>query len=71
MIEVMFDAQAFQLSGGINSQKTMIALCTHAPCWGLGQGGIGLEGFMKRLHFPSFLIDRFDGFAITNKDESR
>ena len=36
MIEVMFDAQAFQLSGGINSHKTMIALCTHAPCWGLG-----------------------------------
>ena len=22
---------------------------------------------MKRLHFPSFLIDRFDGFAITSK----
>ena len=67
MIETMFDAQAFELSGGINSHKTMIGLCTHTPCWGLGEGGIGLKRFMKRLHFPSFLIDRFDGFAITCK----
>ena len=67
MIEAMFDAQAFQSSGGVNGHKTMIALCAHPPRGRLSQGSIGLERFMKRLHFPPFLIDRFDGFAITMK----
>ena len=42
----------------------MIALGTDPFGGRLGQGGVGLERFMKKFDFPSFLIDRLNGVSV-------
>ena len=67
MIESVFDPQSFQAPGGIQGHKTVITLGTNPSRRRLGQGSMGLERFMKDLHVPPFLVDCFEGGAITGQ----
>ena len=71
MIEAMFDAQAFQSSGGVNGHKTMIALCAHPPRGRLSQGSIGLERFMKTSPLSTVSDRSFRWFRHHNEDHCK
>ena len=48
-------AQAFEFEGGDNGHEDGVALGSHGSRGGLGRAGIGLQGFVKDLHWPPFL----------------
>ena len=43
----------------------MVALSSDCLPRRLGKCGVALERLVKRLHFPLFLVDRFDGLVFT------
>ena len=57
-IELVGNAQAFELEGGVNGHKDMTALGSHRSRGGLGQAGVGLQGFVKHLHLLPFFVGR-------------
>ena len=42
----------------------MVALGADPFSGRFGQGGVGLERFMKKFDFPSILIDRLNGVSV-------
>ena len=61
-IELVGDAQTPELEGGVNGPEDMTALGSHRSRGGLGQAGIGLQGFVKHLHLPPFFVGR--GYSV-------
>ena len=57
-VELVGDAQAFKLERGVNGHEDMIALSAQRSCGGLGQAGVGLQGFVKHLRLPAFFVAR-------------
>ena len=53
-IEFVCDAQALKLESGVNRHKDVIALSSYRSRGGLGQAGVGLQGFVKYLHLSAF-----------------
>lgn len=45
----------------------MIALGSQRSRGGLGQVGIGLQGFVKYLHLPPFFVGRGDGVIVASQ----
>ena len=60
MVELVFNRQALQPECGVDRQEDMVALGPDPLGRGLGQGRIGLEGFVEDFHFPPFLVDCFN-----------
>ena len=65
MIHPVCYANPFQATGRVDSHETVVALSSDCLRRRLGQRGVALERLVKRLHFPPFLVDRFDGLAFT------
>ena len=51
-IELVFQAQAFELEDAIDSHENVVALESHGSDGRLGQVSIGLQRFVKHLHLP-------------------
>ena len=56
--ELVCDAQALKLECGVNRHEDVVALGSHGSRGGLGQVGIGLQGFLKYFHLPSSFVAR-------------
>ena len=57
MIFLGLHFQRLQLEMRIDGGKEMVVLAPHGFGRRLGQGGIGLNGFMELFYFPPFLVD--------------
>ena len=45
----------------------MVALSAQRASGGLGQVGIGLQGFVKHLHLPPFFVARSDSVVVASQ----
>ena len=54
-IELVGNAQAFKLERGVNRHEDVTALDSHGSRGGLGQAGIGLQGFVNTSICHRFL----------------
>jgi len=66
-IELVHDAQGFKLERGVDGHEDVIALGSQRSRGGLGQVGIGLQGFVKHLHLPPFFVGRGDGVIVASQ----
>ena len=66
-IELVRNAQAFKLEGGVNGHENMAALGPQRSRGGLGQTRIGLQGFVKHLHLPPFFVGRGDAVIVASQ----
>jgi len=63
--------QAFEFEGGDNGHEDGVALGSHGSRGGLGQAGIGLQGFVKDLHLPPFLVGCGDFILVARQVTAR
>ena len=70
-VELVGNAQAFKLECGVNRHKDRVALGSHRSRGGLGQAGIGLQGFVKHLHLPPFFVGRGDSVIVARQVADR
>ena len=70
-VELVGNAQAFKLECGVNRHKDRVALGSHRSRGGLGQAGIGLQGFVKHLHLPPSFVGRGDSVIVARQVADR
>ena len=54
MVELVFNRKALQPELGVERQEDKVALGPEPLARRLGQGRIGLKGFMEDFNFPPF-----------------
>jgi hypothetical protein len=66
-IELVRNAQALKLECGVNGHEDVVTLSSQRARGGLGQVGIGLQGFVKNLHLPPFFVARGGSVVVASQ----